>query len=272
MQRSLIALCALTLSVAASFARPASAFGQAQDGAIYSVDSDVTPPILVPSPPIEISSDKCKKKNQSMEEVQFSFFVTSDGKPRRISFINALGNEIDKQMLALIRGDTFTPATRHGEQVAVWQSIRVSFQACKENGKTKDAFPTYRLISQPIQKLAPLRDPPQMSAIGNHSLVRDNSQPYHVGGGVSAPVPLVSPEARYTIEARKKRINGVCLVSVIVDAEGMPQSMRVVRPIGYGLDKNALDAIAHYRFKPALKGGFEPVPVLITVEVNYRIY
>jgi periplasmic protein TonB len=38
-----------------------------------------------------------------------------------------------------------------------------------------------------------------------------------------------------------------------------------------GPDENALEAVLRYRFKPAMKGG-KPVPVLITIAVNFRLY
>jgi TonB family protein len=93
----------------------------------------------------------------------------------------------------------------------------------------------------------------------------------HVGGSVTAPVPLTTPEAKYTPDARKAKINGICLVSLIVDRHGLPQNIRIVKTLDPGLDQNAVDAIAKYRFKPAMKNG-EPVMVPITIEVNFKIY
>ena len=95
---------------------------------------------------------------------------------------------------------------------------------------------------------------------------------YHVGGGVSAPVPLNSVEAEFSDEARRAKYQGVCLISLIVDAQGNPQNPRVVRALGMGLDEKALEAVRKYKFKPALKDGRTPVPVMITVEVNFRLY
>jgi TonB family protein len=95
---------------------------------------------------------------------------------------------------------------------------------------------------------------------------------YHVGGGVSAPVPLNSVEAEFSDEARRAKYQGVCLISLIVDAQGNPQNPRVVRALGMGLDEKALEAVKKYKFKPAMKEGRTPVPVMITVEVNFRLY
>jgi TonB family protein len=93
-----------------------------------------------------------------------------------------------------------------------------------------------------------------------------------IGGRVSAPVALVSPEAEFSDEARRAKYQGVCLIYVIVDAQGNPQNPRVVRTLGMGLDEKALEAVRKYKFKPAMKDGKTPVPVGITVEVNFRLY
>jgi len=38
-----------------------------------------------------------------------------------------------------------------------------------------------------------------------------------------------------------------------------------------GLDEKALEAVRKYKFKPAMKGN-QAVPVMISVEVNFRLY
>jgi TonB family protein len=95
---------------------------------------------------------------------------------------------------------------------------------------------------------------------------------YRVGGGVSAPVALNSVEAEFSDEARRAKYQGVCLISLIVDAQGNPQNPRVIRTLGMGLDEKALEAVRKYKFKPAMKDGKTPVPVMISVEVNFRLY
>ena len=95
---------------------------------------------------------------------------------------------------------------------------------------------------------------------------------YKVGDDVSAPVPLNSVVAKYSAEAKRAKYQGVCLVSLIVDAQGNPRNLRVIRPLGMGLDEKALEAVRKYRFKPAMMDGKSPVPVRITIEVNFRLY
>jgi protein TonB len=95
---------------------------------------------------------------------------------------------------------------------------------------------------------------------------------YQVGGGISAPTVIHSVEAEFSDEARRAKYQGVCLISLIVDAQGNPTDIHVARPLGMGLDDKAIEAIRQYKFKPALKDGKTPVPVMITIEVDFRLY
>jgi TonB family protein len=93
----------------------------------------------------------------------------------------------------------------------------------------------------------------------------------HVGGGVSAPVLIYSVEPEFSDEARRAKYQGICVVSLIVGANGQPQNIIVSRPLGMGLDQKALDAVRQYKFRPAYYHG-HAVAVPISVEVNFRIY
>ena len=92
-----------------------------------------------------------------------------------------------------------------------------------------------------------------------------------IGGGVSAPVVLFKPEPEFSEEARKAKVSGNVLVYLQIDADGHPQHVRVLRGIGLGLDEKALEAVSHYRFRPAMENG-HPVAVEMNVEVNFQIF
>ncbi|MDE1155721.1 MAG: energy transducer TonB [Acidobacteriaceae bacterium] len=61
------------------------------------------------------------------------------------------------------------------------------------------------------------------------------------------------------------------MVYLVVDEHGNPTHVRVVRDIGMGLGQKAVEAVRQYKFKPALENG-KPVPVEMTVEVNFQIF
>lgn len=93
---------------------------------------------------------------------------------------------------------------------------------------------------------------------------------YRIGGEVSAPSLTSRAEPDYPEEARKAKYSGTVLLSIIVDAQGVPQDIKVVRPLGLGLDQKAVEAVAKWRFKPGMKAG-KPVPVHAQVEVAFRL-
>lgn len=90
-------------------------------------------------------------------------------------------------------------------------------------------------------------------------------------GGVTQPVPIFTPEAEFSDEARRQKYQGVCVISLIVDAQGYPRNLRLVQTLGFGLDQKALDAVQRYRFKPARKDG-KPVPARMSVIVDFHLY
>ena len=94
---------------------------------------------------------------------------------------------------------------------------------------------------------------------------------FRVGGGVSAPTAINTPDPEYSEEARKAKFQGTCVLWLIVDQNGRPRDVRVARSLGMGLDQKAIEAVRKWEFKPATKDG-RPVAVQINVEVNFRLY
>lgn len=71
--------------------------------------------------------------------------------------------------------------------------------------------------------------------------------------------------------AQDSGVAGMSLYHVVVGVDGKPGEISVARPIGFGLDENAVDAIRKATFSPAMKDG-KPVPVLLDLVVEFRIY
>jgi TonB family protein len=108
---------------------------------------------------------------------------------------------------------------------------------------------------------------------GNGGWGPGSGNSFYVPGqaGVIAPTLLIAPEAEFSDEARRQKYQGTCMLAVIVDAHGNPQNVHVIRVLGMGLDEKALEAVRRYRFKPGTKDG-KPVPVLISVAVDFRLF
>jgi TonB family protein len=71
--------------------------------------------------------------------------------------------------------------------------------------------------------------------------------------------------------AQANGIAGRALYRAVIGTDGKPGEIAVVRPIGFGLDENAVAAIRKAAFQPALKGG-QPVPEALDLAVLFRIY
>ncbi len=94
---------------------------------------------------------------------------------------------------------------------------------------------------------------------------------FTVGGGVSPPKGIYTPDPEYSEEARKAKYQGVVVLWLIVNPDGRPRDIKVARSLGMGLDQKAIEAVRNWKFEPAKKDG-QPVAVQINVEVNFRLY
>lgn len=77
-------------------------------------------------------------------------------------------------------------------------------------------------------------------------------------------------EPEYTEEAFIGRTQGSVGIHVEIDAEGVPRNLRVVRPLGLGLDEQALTALKQWRFRPARKDGAN-VACRVIYEINFSL-
>jgi TonB family protein len=93
---------------------------------------------------------------------------------------------------------------------------------------------------------------------------------YKIGGGVSAPSLLHKVEPEYSEEARKAKYQGTVVLFVVVDENGNPKELKVIRPLGLGLDQKAIEAVQKWKFRPGMKDG-RAVAVQATIEVNFRL-
>lgn len=91
-----------------------------------------------------------------------------------------------------------------------------------------------------------------------------------VGGGVTRPVRVYSPQPRYTEDARRAGVEGVVILETVVDEEGNVRDVRILKGLPYGLGESAIDTVKTWRYEPALRDG-EPVAVYFTFTINFSI-
>ena len=88
--------------------------------------------------------------------------------------------------------------------------------------------------------------------------------------GITAPKPLYHPDPEYTDRARRKKINGTVVLSLVVATDGLVRDAKVTTSLDKDLDNQALKAVRTWKFEPATKDG-TPVAVRISVETSFHI-
>lgn len=239
---------------------------------------DVTFPELIP---IDGSMTPPEGCNQNLDgKVALSLLVDTAGRPRNVMFLRPLANDLDRYALKVADVDRFRPGIRDGAPVTIAVTLEIEIKSCV--AETIDSAgkknPSRFVRSIPGQQLAPPLNPPEYAILPppetfQHAAPIDSSKTGRFESGVTSPVLInqVEIEEGPRNEVKNAKYQGVSIISLIVDAEGMPQNAHVVRDLGMGLDRKAIEAVSRYRFKPALKDGV-PVPAMMTLEVNFRLY
>jgi TonB family protein len=91
-----------------------------------------------------------------------------------------------------------------------------------------------------------------------------------IGRGVTPPRLLRKVVPKYSGEARANHIQGTVVLQIVVSAKGRATDIKVLSPLGFGLDEQAEAAVAKWEFSPGTKDG-HPVNVSATIEVNFRL-
>lgn len=85
------------------------------------------------------------------------------------------------------------------------------------------------------------------------------------------PPKLLHGELRdYPVEARLRQIDGLCLLTMVVDTKGNPQDIRIVHCTDSSFEGTSLDAAGQAQFQPATAEDGKPVPVTVKFVHQYH--
>jgi protein TonB len=98
----------------------------------------------------------------------------------------------------------------------------------------------------------------------------------HVGGSVKPPTVISGaapvPDGSAHKAGQKPKFEGNVQLYLIVDKDGNATHVQVARSCSRkDLDATAVDAVSHYKFKPATEHG-KPVAVDLYIGVNFQIF
>lgn len=190
------------------------------------------------------------RKSKVEGEVELKATIEKNGDVSEISIVRG-DMTLAEEAVNAVRNWMFDPYSQGSTAVKVTQNIVFKFSSGRKEPEL-EPFPPAVLVSRP-------------AAFSSATKV------YRIGGGISAPRAIYSPDPPYDEKARKAKYQGVCVLSLIVTPEGTPRDIHVVHAIGQGLDEKAIEAVSKWKFDPAMKDG-KPVAVAINIEVTFRLY
>ncbi len=88
-------------------------------------------------------------------------------------------------------------------------------------------------------------------------------------GDMVLPDPLRKVDPRYPPALVEERIEGEVVLYAIIRENGSVDSIQLVRGVDPTLDKNSMEALAQWKFTPALHGG-EKVAVEAIVHIPFK--
>jgi len=66
----------------------------------------------------------------------------------------------------------------------------------------------------------------------------------------TAPIIVRRMDPNYTAEATHNKISGVVVTGCDTSKTGAAENVKVIVPLGFGLDQSAADALEEWRFAP----------------------
>jgi len=176
-----------------------------------------------------------------------AFDVDEHGSPVNLQVLNASHPIWGPEAMAVVREWQFLPGMRYGAPVSVpctldlvWGPTNLSPEAL-EWAVTQLSAPSYPAPPDSVRDFA-----------------------------TSPAVVYQGPDPSYTEAARNAGLQGTVRISLLVGEDGVPHDLRVISPLGLGLDEKAIEAVNQWRFRPSLVNG-QRRPVRAVVEVNFRV-
>jgi len=89
--------------------------------------------------------------------------------------------------------------------------------------------------------------------------------------GTDTPKALFTVEPEFSEQARRSKYQGTLVVAFYVGTDGRVHRPTIPRPLGMGLDQQALNVLSLWRFKPAHNHD-QPVAAQLNTEISFNLY
>lgn len=88
--------------------------------------------------------------------------------------------------------------------------------------------------------------------------------------GMIAPRAVHAPDPKYNDLARELRISGSIILRVTIEPNGSVDHIRIVQPMGLGMDEAVVDTLRRWRCRPGTKNGV-PAPWQVGIVFNFHL-
>ncbi len=221
-----------------------------KDG-VYQIGLGVTSPEIAQAAPAEYPPDAAETDVPHV--VIVSAVIGTDGVAKNMQVVNLRPSAYDDYAIAAVKRSQFQSGTLNGNPVPVRVWVRVRFFHLR---------PAIPMLQTALRAGG-------LGSFGQDAAASQDD-PFRLRPGDTPPKTINNVNAEFSDEARRGGFEGVVLVSLIVNEQGLPVDLRLVRTAGHGLDEKALDSVRQYRFEPAMRDG-KPVAVRIRVEISFRL-
>jgi TonB family protein len=107
------------------------------------------------------------------------------------------------------------------------------------------------------------------SWILNFAELEPSGSPTHVHTDLSAPVVQRAVDPKYPTSLIKEHVEGEVVLYAIIRESGSVDSIQVVKRLDPQLDRNAIGAVASWKFSPASRNG-QPVAVEVVIHIPFN--
>ena len=108
-----------------------------------------------------------------------------------------------------------------------------------------------------------------VAAVGVLSAQSGAKKIYELTDEITAPRLLEAATPGYTDEAKKKKIEGEVVVTVVVNEKGDVVEPKVKKGLGSGLDESSIEAVKYFKYKPGMK---DDAPIAVRMDVTFNFY
>jgi len=197
----------------------------------YHVGGDVKAPVVIHAVEPLYPNEAVQARISGI--VILETLVDHNGVVKDVRVLKPLPFGLSQAAVDAVKQWSFKPGTKNGEAVDVISNLTINFKLdAKETDPRSDAL--------------------------------------RVGGDVHAPVVIEKVEPSYTEEARNARISGIVIIEAVIGRDGAVKNASVLKPLPFGLDQAAVDAVKQWKFEPGTLDG-KPVDVIFNLTVNFRL-